>query len=55
MQSFIHHLVDYDEENYNDFLLHQQIFSHWRELYFLPFFENSQCNLSQNHVNEEGL
>lgn len=30
----MHSIIGYDRGDYNDFLLRQRLFSHWRKLYF---------------------
>lgn len=36
IEEFMHSIVGYDRGNYNDFLLRQRLFSHWRSLFFEP-------------------
>ena len=46
IESFMHNLVEYDEQRYNDFLLRQQIFSDWRYEFFIPFEEEFYRRIS---------
>lgn len=34
IEEWMHSIVGYDRGDYNDFLLRQRMFSHWRNLYF---------------------
>ena len=38
----MHSLIGYDEGRYNDFLLRQKIFSHWRRKFFMSFYEEQK-------------
>lgn len=33
----MHSMIGYDKGDYNDFLLRQRMFSHWRKMFFEPF------------------
>ena len=34
IEQFLHSLVGYDKGNYNDYLLRQRMFSHWKTTWF---------------------
>lgn len=34
IEEWMHSIIGYDRGNYNDFLLRQRMFSHWRTLYY---------------------
>jgi hypothetical protein len=40
IEEFMHSLIGYDRGYSNDYLLRQRLFSHWRDIFFLPFREN---------------
>ena len=39
IESWMHHMVDYDEGYFNDFLLRQKLFAQWRHLFFMDFYK----------------
>lgn len=43
IEEFMHSLVGYDRGDYNDFLLRQRLFSHWRNKFFQGFFQKNYC------------
>ncbi len=50
----MHSLVGYDKGNYNDFLLRQRMFAHWRTLFFDQYRKKNypyrQKNKQENDI-----
>lgn len=48
-------MVGYDKGNYNDFLLRQRMFSHWKTLYFEPFLYKDKHSRKFKEKDEENI